>query len=132
MRASHETPALRNLVAALLVGVASAASAEPVSAPDTAPPTEAAAIRAPPVAASPAPTPAGSSPSLFGLLVDGGFPDGLGLSAVVRPWQLLRADAGVTYNVVGFGLRAGATLLPFSWTVSPLLRGEVGHMFESD
>ncbi|MFL5262602.1 MAG: hypothetical protein ACJ79E_18345 [Anaeromyxobacteraceae bacterium] len=69
---------------------------------------------------------------MFGLLVDGGFPDGLGLSAAVRPWQPLRVDAGVTYNVVGFGVRAGATLLPLAFAVSPLLRGEVGHMFESD
>jgi hypothetical protein len=133
MRASHDTSALRNVVAALLIGVARAASAEPAPAPDPAPaPPETAAMHAPQLAASPAPPPPGSSPSMFGLLVDGGFPNGLGLSAAVRPWQPIRADAGVTYNVVGFGVRAGATLLPFSWTVSPLLRGEVGHMFESD
>jgi hypothetical protein len=146
MRASHETTALRTAVAALLIGVASAASADPAVTPETTPaPFDSAALRsgqpegvdpaaihAPPPAPAPAPVPPGSSPSLFGLLVDGGFPDGLGLSAVVRPWQPLRADAGVTYNVVGFGVRAGATLLPLTWAVSPLLRGEVGHMFESD
>jgi hypothetical protein len=131
MRASHESTALRNVAAALLIGVASAASAEPLPTPETAPP-DAAAIRAPQLAASPAPTPPRASPSMFGLLVDGGFPNGLGLSAAVRPWQPLRADAGVTYNVVGFGVRAGATLLPFGSAVSPLLRGELGHMFESD
>lgn len=133
MRASHETTALRNLVAALLIGVASAASAEPALTAETAPaPPDAAAIHAPPLAAAPAPAPPADGPSMFGLLVDGGFPDGLGLSAVVRPWQLVRADAGVTYNIVGFGVRAGATLLPLTWAVSPLLRGEVGHMFDAD
>jgi hypothetical protein len=133
MRASHETGALRNVAAALLIGVASAASAEPAAAPEAAPaPAETAAMHAPQLAASPAPAAPGSSPSMFGLLVDGGFPDGLGLSAVVRPWQPLRVDAGLTYNVVGFGVRAGATVLPFSSTVSPLLRGEIGHMFDSD
>ena len=53
--------------------------------------------------------------SMFGLLLDGGFPDGVGLSAVARPLRVVRADAGLSYNVLGFGLRAGATLLPLSW-----------------
>ena len=105
---------MRNLITAVLVGVAAAASADPGPSADTG-------------AAS---TPGGAP--TFGLLLDGGFPDGVGLSAVLRPWRALRADAGVTYNVLGFGVRAGATLLPLRWAVAPLLRAEVGHAFESD
>jgi hypothetical protein len=107
---------MRTLMIAVLIGVATPASA------DLGPPE-------PPGSASPA---SQGGARTFGLLLDGGFPDGLGLSAVARPWRALRADAGVTYNVLGFGVRAGATLLPLPWAVAPLLRAEVGHAFESD
>jgi hypothetical protein len=125
---------MRNLIAAALVGVATAASADP--SPPALPDTIAAR---PPEDRSGSPTFGSASlrsgpteSPVFGLLVDGGFPDGVGLSAVARPWRGLRADAGVTYNVLGFGVRAGATLLPLPWAVAPLLRAELGHAFESD
>jgi hypothetical protein len=125
---------MRNFIAAVLVGVATAASADP------------APLAIPDATAAPPPENGSGSPPfdstslrsgrtefpVFGLLLDGSFPDGVGLSAVARPWRALRADAGLTYNVLGFGVRAGATLLPLPWPVAPLLRAEIGHAFESD
>ena len=71
-------------------------------------------------------------PPILGLTLDGGFPDGVAMSALFRPVRPLRLDAGITYNLIGFGLRGGVTLVPFRATVSPVLRGEYGHTFEGD
>ncbi len=69
---------------------------------------------------------------MLGLTLDGGFPDGAALSAVFRPLRPLRLDAGVTYNMIGFGLRGGATFVPFRSAVAPILRAEYGHTFDGD
>lgn len=71
-------------------------------------------------------------PPLLGLMLDGGFPDGLALSALLRPIRPLRVDAGLTYNLIGFGLRGGVTFVPFRAAVAPVLRGEYGHTFDGD
>ncbi len=70
--------------------------------------------------------------TMFGLLIDGGLPDGLGASLVFRPLLYTRLDAGVTYNLVGYGVRGGITLVPFRWAIVPTLRLEAGHYFEGD
>ena len=69
---------------------------------------------------------------ILGLTIDGGFPDGLALSALLRPVRPLRLDAGVTYNIIGFGVRGGVTFIPFRSAIAPVLRGEYGHTFDGD
>jgi hypothetical protein len=71
-------------------------------------------------------------PPILGLTLDGGFPDGLALSALYRPVRPLRLDAGLTYNMIGFGLRGGVTFVPFRSAIAPVLRGELGHTFNGD
>ena len=77
-------------------------------------------------------SPTASRSPILGLLLDGGFPDGLAVSALYRPWLPIRLDAGLTYNLIGFGVRGGATLVPFRFGIAPLLRGELGHTFDGD
>ncbi len=74
----------------------------------------------------------GQTAPMFGLALDAGFPDGFAASAVFRPWLPLRVEAGLTYNVLGFGLRAGASVAPFALRVAPILHLEVGHTFGAD
>jgi hypothetical protein len=77
-------------------------------------------------------SPTANRSPVLGLLLDGGFPDGIAVSALYRPWFPIRLDAGVTYNLIGFGVRGGATLVPFRFGIAPLLRGELGHAFDGD
>ncbi len=65
----------------------------------------------------------------FGLLLDAGFPDVLGLNAVFRPVYFARVNAGVMYNGAGPGLRAGVTVIPFDFAITPTLSFEYGHYF---
>jgi len=69
---------------------------------------------------------------ILGVSLDGGFPDGFALSLLVRPLRPLRLDVGVTYNLIGFGIRGGATFVPFKLWLAPLVRVEGGHMFDAD
>ena len=69
---------------------------------------------------------------ILGLTLDGGFPDGVAVSALLRPLRPLRLDGGVTYNTIGFGLRGGVTIVPFRSAIAPVLRGEYGHTFDGD
>ncbi len=69
---------------------------------------------------------------MLGLALDGGFPDGVALAALYRPVRPLRVDAGLTYNMIGFGVRGGATFVPFRWSLAPVLRAEYGHAFAGD
>lgn len=71
-------------------------------------------------------------PPRFGLLLDAGIPDGLGASIVYRPIKLVRLHAGATHNFVAPGVRAGATLVPFHFFVTPTATVEAGHYFEGD
>jgi hypothetical protein len=71
-------------------------------------------------------------PPSLGLTLDGGFPDGIALSALYRPARPLRLDAGLTYNMIGFGLRGGVTVAPFRSSIAPVLRAEYGHTFSGD
>jgi hypothetical protein len=65
-------------------------------------------------------------------MLDGGFPDGLAASLLVRPVWFLRLHAGGTYNFLGPGLRAGATAVPFHFPIVPTLSAEYGHAFDAD
>jgi hypothetical protein len=68
----------------------------------------------------------------FGIAVDAGIPDGLAASAAFRPWRPLRLEAGITYNVLAFGLRAGVDVSPFALRVAPVFHAEIGHTFSAD
>ena len=68
----------------------------------------------------------------FGLQLDGGFPGGAGLAAVFRPYSAFRFDGGVNYDVAGFGVRGGASYIPFEWGLTPTLNLEGGHYFDGD
>src|SRR5437868_1167806 len=52
-------------------------------------------------------------PPLLGVMVDAGVPDGANASLVFRPLSWLRAHGGGGTNMIGMGVRVGATLLPF-------------------
>jgi hypothetical protein len=81
------------------------------------------------VSATAAVEPARSLP-LLGVMVDAGLPDGANASLVVRPFSWLRAHGGGGTNMIGKGVRAGATLLPFGG--GPSATVEVGHTFDGD
>ncbi|HZH02608.1 MAG TPA: autotransporter outer membrane beta-barrel domain-containing protein [Myxococcaceae bacterium] len=82
--------------------------------------------------ASPKPAPIGDAPTRWGLLLDAGIPDGIGLSAVYRPFRPFRFHGGLVTNTASYGLRAGVTYVPFYFAVSPSLTLEGGHLFEGD
>ena len=68
----------------------------------------------------------------LGLQLDGGFPGGAGLAAVFRPYKAFRFNGGVNYDLAGFGVRGGASYIPFEWGLTPTLNVEGGHYFEGD
>lgn len=112
-------------------GAAPATGTAPASA--TAPAT---AAKLPVSTSTPADDGNGSSksdgPPLLGLMVDGGFPDGIGASVLVRPIWFARFHAGGTYNFLGPGLRTGVTLVPFHFPIVPTASFEYGHAFQAD
>jgi len=71
-------------------------------------------------------------PPLLGVMLDGGFPDGIGASVLVRPIWFARFHAGGTYNFLGPGLRTGVTLVPFHFPIVPTASFEYGHAFQAD
>ena len=69
----------------------------------------------------------------LGVLLDAGVPDGVGASAVFRPWKWLHVHAGGTYNGISGGIRVGATVLPpVFFPILPTATVEYGHAFEGD
>ena len=92
------------------------------------------------VPAKPAPGPAAAAPSAedeysltrFGLQLDAGAPGGAGAMLLVRPMWWLRLNAGLAYDVIGFGLRGGVTLAPGHFAVTPTLNLDAGHYFSGD
>jgi len=72
------------------------------------------------------------SPTYIGLGVDGGAPGGGGLTLLVRPLWWLRLNGGLAYNVAGFGYRAGITLAPGHWAVTPTLNIDAGQYLSGD
>jgi len=104
--------------------------------PEPAPAPPPAVAPPPPVRAEAAPAEpkrgGGDEAAAFGVMLDGGFPDGLGASLLYRPLWFARLHAGATYNFMGPGLRAGATVLPFQFFLTPTLSAEYGHTFDAD
>jgi len=67
---------------------------------------------------------------LLGLMLGAGVPDGATASAVVRPLSWVRAEGGLSYNMISKGVRAGVSLLPFGSGPSATL--EAGHYFNGN
>jgi hypothetical protein len=74
----------------------------------------------------------GSDLPLLGVMLDAGFPDGIGASAVARPIWFTRFYAGPTYNFIAPGLRLGGTLVPFHFFLTPTFTAEYGHAFRGN
>lgn len=147
-----QPPSAQKSVTATLLGQASSAPAAVEPAPAPAPaPSPSAAPAAPasdaPVANGPAAAPAqfssGTSASVpqvggqeelthWGAMLDVGVPDGAGLSLLWRPVYFLRLNAGLTYNLLGVGVRGGVSLIPFYYWITPSLTLDVGHYFDAD
>jgi hypothetical protein len=70
--------------------------------------------------------------TIIGLGIDGGAPGGGGLTLLVRPFWWLRLNAGLAYNVIGFGYRGGITLAPGQWTITPTLNLDAGRYLSGD
>ena len=119
------------LLASLLTVAAAPLTA---AAADPAPADAATSVAAGPTAA---PAPARPWYALdegrhLGLQFDLGFPGGAAVEAVYRPWWWFRGNAGLDYNLLGFGLRAGVGFIPVRWTVTPSLNLDYGHFFSGD
>lgn len=121
------------------------AAAEPASGARPAEGEAPKAVTTPaPPPASPAPpasTPAQSAgqpparargASQWGLLVDGGLPQGLSLSATFRPVSSVRFFAGPAWNYAGFGIQGGVSVVPWHFAVTPVLTVEAGRYFSED
>jgi hypothetical protein len=71
-------------------------------------------------------------PPSWGLLVSGGFPEGLAASVVWRPRSEIRLYAGPMWNYVGWGAQGGVTIIPWHTGISPFLSLEGGRYFQAD
>lgn len=67
---------------------------------------------------------------VLGLMVGAGVPDGATGSVVFRPFSWVRAESGLSYNMISKGVRAGVSLLPFGSGPSGTL--EAGHYFNGN
>lgn len=77
--------------------------------------------------------PAGPSDKFgFGMMLDVGAPDGVGVSAVVRPVRWLRINAGLTTNTLSLGVRGGISLVPLTAFVTPSINLDLGHYFDAN
>jgi hypothetical protein len=85
----------------------------------------------PEVEAAPSPSEASNKLGL-GVMLDVGAPDGVGVSAVIRPVRWLRLNAGLTTNTLSIGVRGGLSLVPLSTFVSPSINLDVGHYFDAN
>ncbi len=72
------------------------------------------------------------APPRWGLLVGGGFPEGLAADVVFRPVTEVRLFAGPMWNWVGWGVQGGVTLIPWHVGVNPVLSLEGGRYFSAD
>ncbi len=79
-----------------------------------------------------APWPALYRGTRFGLGLDVGAPAGAGLLGIVRPWSWFRTNAGLAYDVLGFGVRGGVSFVPWHFAVTPTFNLDFGHYFSGD
>jgi hypothetical protein len=68
----------------------------------------------------------------LGVMLDVGAPDGVGISAVVRPVRWLRINAGLTTNTLSLGLRGGISLVPLTTFITPSINLDLGHYFDAN
>lgn len=66
------------------------------------------------------------------VMIDAGVPDGAGGALVVQPFSLVRLHAGVSYNGVAPGARAGVTVAAWRSRIAPTLTVEAGRFLEGD
>lgn len=76
--------------------------------------------------------PAAAADSHVGVMGDVGVPDGATASLAVRPVRALRFEGGIATDGAGPGWRAGVTLLPLPWRVSPVVGVAYGRMLVRD
>ncbi len=67
---------------------------------------------------------------VLGFAFDVGLPDGMNLSLVGRPCPWSRIQMGVGSNGIGFGWRAGVTMLPFRQGPAAIV--EYGHYYDGN
>ena len=68
----------------------------------------------------------------LGLQLDAGAPGGAGVLLLFRPAWWVRLNAGLAYDVIGFGFRGGLTLAPGHFAVTPTLNLDAGHYFSGN
>ena len=68
----------------------------------------------------------------LGAMLDVGAPDGVGISAVVRPARWLRVNAGLTTNTLSLGVRGGISLVPLTAFITPSINLDLGHYFDAN
>lgn len=73
-----------------------------------------------------------ADPGRLGVMVDAGVPDGVTGSLVFRPLQMLRIYGGGSYNLISPGVRAGVSLAPVPFVISPSMSVEAGRYFVGD
>jgi hypothetical protein len=97
-------------LAIAMMGMASAASAQPL------------------VVATQAP--ASRANGTVGVMTDVGVPDGGTASLVVRPIRSVRLEAGVAHNLISPGVRGSVTWIPLKSWATPILSVGYGKFFE--
>ncbi len=78
------------------------------------------------------PTIVQADPGKLGIMADIGVPDGAMASLVYRPLSMVSVHGGLGYNLIAPGIRAGATLRPIPWMISPTFTIEAGRYRHGD
>jgi hypothetical protein len=73
-----------------------------------------------------------AKPRAYGALLDVGVPDGVTVAFVMQPARSIDVSAGISYNAINYGVRAGVTWTPLRRTLSPTLSVDVGHYADGD
>lgn len=68
----------------------------------------------------------------FGLTVEAGAPDLVGLRLTVRPRGWLRLNVGPVTDLFSAGMSAGVTVVPLRSLVSPSVTIDGGYVFDGD
>ena len=102
----------------------------PIEPPLEQPPLEQSASDTPAIAATF--VPAWHRPRDWGVAFDVGVPDGATTALVLRPRPAVELAAGVSYNGIGPGVRAGITWIPMRRWISPTISLDVGDYRDGD